>query len=191
MKRSKFLHRLSLGTGAAVLLPSVSLLQSCEYKAQMRTALSDADIPLLDDIGETIIPTTDASPGARATEIGAYMLLMYQDCMPAEEQAIFVDGLNELDNRAAQQFSSSFIDAKPEEKLNLLQTLQAEAEDYYLKREGAEDIPPHYFQLIKGLTLSGYFSSEIGMTQAREYRPVPGKFEACIPYSKDVKPWAT
>ena len=191
MKRKEFLNRLSLGTGAAMILPSISFLQSCEYKPQIRTALTEADIPLLDEIGETIIPVTDDSPGAKAADIGAYMLLMYQDCMPAEEQVIFVDGLNELDNKAAKHFSSFFIDAKPEEKLNLLQTLQAETEDYYLKMEGAEDIPAHYFQLMKGLTLLGYFSSEIGMTQAREYRPVPGKFEACIPYSKDVKPWAT
>lgn len=191
MKRNEFLNRLSLGTGAAMILPSVSFLQSCEYKPQIRTALTEADIPLLDEIGETIIPTTDDSPGAKAANIGAYMLLMYQDCMPAEEQVIFVDGLNELDNRTAKHFSSSFIDAKPEEKLNLLQTLQTEAEDYYLKMEDAEKIPVHYFQQMKGLTLSGYFSSEIGMTQAREYLPLPGKFEACIPYTEGTKPWAT
>ena len=191
MKRNEFLNRLSLGTGAALILPSVNLLQGCAYEPQYRKTLTEADIPLLDEIGETIIPTTASSPGARATNIGAYMLLMYRDCMPVEEQIIFLDGLNELDTRAAETYSNSFIKAKPEERLRLLESIQTEAEAYYLRMEGSEEVPPHYFQLIKGLTLSGYFSSEIGMTQAREYLPLPGKFDACIPYAKGDKPWAT
>ena len=191
MKRRGFLHQMSLGTGALMLLPSIGLLQSCEYKPVIRTTLSEADIPFLDEIGETIIPSTESSPGAKATNIGAYMLLMYQDCMPTEEQVIFLDGINELDKRAALQFSDSFVKAKAPEKLKLFETLQMEAESYYLSMEGTKIIPAHFFQLFKNLTLSGYFSSEIGMTQAREYLPVPGKFTACIPYnSRTDKTWA-
>ncbi len=43
----------------------------------------------------------------------------------------------------------------------------------------------------KALRLSGYFSSEIGMTQARNYIPLPRKFEVCISYQQGDKPWAT
>jgi hypothetical protein len=146
---------------------------------------------LLDEIGETIIPTTPDSPGAKATEIGAYMLLMYQDCMPSDEQQIFLEGLNDLDTRAAQLFSNSFEAAKPHEKLKLLTVLQTEAEAYYLQMESQEEVPPHYFQMMKDLTLTGYFTSEMGMTKAREYLPLPGKFEPCIPYNKGSKVWAT
>lgn len=119
------------------------------------------------------------------------MLLMYQDCMPAEEQDIFLEGLNDLDARAAKTFSSAFESAKAEDKLALLQTLQRQAEAYALKMEGKAEVAPHYFQQLKELTLSGYFTSEIGMTQARQYLPLPGKFEACIPYAKGTKVWAT
>ncbi|MFD0796153.1 gluconate 2-dehydrogenase subunit 3 family protein [Maribacter chungangensis] len=191
MKRKTFIHRLTLGTGGLLAVPSLSLMQGCEYRPTPRTTLSEADIPLLDEIGEAIIPTTADSPGAKAVNIGAYMLLMYQDCMPAEEQGIFLEGLNDLDARAAKTFSSAFESAKAEDKLALLQTLQVEAEAYYEEREGQEKIPPHYFQQLKSLTLSGYFTSEIGMTQAREYLPLPGKFEACIQYEKGTKVWAT
>lgn len=190
MKRKTFLNRITLGSGAAVLLPSANLLQSCEYQPQMRTALSKDDISLLDEIGETIIPASEASPGAKATNIGDYMLLMYQDCMPSEEQAIFLAGLNELDARSASSFSHSFLKADAAQKLMLIEEMQKEATAYNLKMQDAIQPLPHYFNLFKGLTISGYFSSEIGMTQAREYLPVPGKFISCMPYKKEDKVWA-
>ena len=43
----------------------------------------------------------------------------------------------------------------------------------------------------KARTISGYFSSEIGMTQARNYLPLPRKFEVCNSYQQGDKPWAT
>ena len=43
----------------------------------------------------------------------------------------------------------------------------------------------------KALTISGYFSSEIGMTQARNYLPLPRTFEVCISYQQGDKPRAT
>ncbi len=191
MLRKTFINRLALGSGSALLLPAASLLQGCEYKPTLRTALTDADIPLLDELGNTIIPDTMSSPGAKAADIGEYMLVMYSDCMPWEEQNIFLNGINELDSRAAQTFSGSFVEADSTQKLELLEVVQTEATAYQLKMEKEEKTLPHYFDLLKGLTISGYFSSEIGMTQARNYLPLPGKFEAYIPYDQDNKPWAT
>ena len=191
MKRKTFINRLGLSAGGTILLPSVSLMQSCEYKPHIRTALTQADVPFLDEIGETILPTTESIPGAKATNIGEYILLMYNDCMPEKEQAVLVAGLNELDARSAETFSSSFSEADAAQKIQLLETIQSEAIAYNLKMEGTEKPLPHYFDIVKGMTISGYFSSEIGMTEARNYLPLPGKFEACIPYNQGDKPWAT
>ncbi|NJM26773.1 MAG: gluconate 2-dehydrogenase subunit 3 family protein [Bacteroidia bacterium] len=47
----------------------------------------------------------------------------------------------------------------------------------------------HYFSLIKDLTLWGYFSSEVGCTQALRFNPIPGRFEGCIPYNNEPA-WA-
>lgn len=191
MLRKTFINRLALGSGSTLLLPAASLIQGCEYQPILRTALTDTDIPLLDELGNTIIPDTGSSPGAKAAKIGEYMLLMYMDCMLMEERDIFLNGINELDSRAARTFSSSFVQADSSQKLQLLEVVQTEATAYQLKMEKEEKTVPHYFDLLKGLTISGYFSSEIGMTQARNYLPVPGKFEACMPYDQDDKPWAT
>jgi len=49
--------------------------------------------------------------------------------------------------------------------------------------------PAHYFRMVKELTILGYFSSEIGCTQAVRYIEVPGAFHADIPYKKGEPAW--
>ncbi len=50
--------------------------------------------------------------------------------------------------------------------------------------------PPHYFRLMKELALLGYFTSEIGYTQAMRYTETPGRFDPCVPYTPGEKAWA-
>ena len=59
---------------------------------------TDADRALLDEIGETIVPTTDI-PGAKAVGIGAFMTMMVTDCYNDGQYAAFVEGLRKI-NRA-------------------------------------------------------------------------------------------
>src|SRR5690606_4040444 len=48
--------------------------------------LGEADVALLNEIGETILPTTPGSPGAGAANVGAFMNVMVTDCYGPEEQ---------------------------------------------------------------------------------------------------------
>ncbi|HAK76772.1 MAG TPA: twin-arginine translocation pathway signal, partial [Runella sp.] len=43
---------------------------------------------------------------------------------------------------------------------------------------------------MKELTVTGYFTSEIGATKALEYLPIPGRFEGCVPLKPGQKAWA-
>ena len=56
----------------------------------------------------------------------------------------------------------------------------------------AADSPPHYFRMMKELTLLGYFTSEtvgrlktdIGGKPSDRYVDTPGRFDGCVPYVK-------
>jgi hypothetical protein len=50
--------------------------------------------------------------------------------------------------------------------------------------------PAHYFRMMKELTLLGYFTSEIGCTEAQRYAETPGRFDACVPYQAGQPSWA-
>ena len=52
------------------------------------------------------------------------------------------------------------------------------------------DTPAHYFRMMKELALLGYFTSEIGVTQAQRYVESPGRFDPCAPYAPGEKSWA-
>ena len=52
------------------------------------------------------------------------------------------------------------------------------------------DSPAHYFRMMKELAVLGYFTSEIGCTQAQRYVESPGRFDPCVPYKPGEKAWA-
>jgi hypothetical protein len=52
------------------------------------------------------------------------------------------------------------------------------------------DTPAHYFRMMKELALLGYFTSEIGATQAQRYVESPGRYDPCVPYKPGEKAWA-
>ena len=135
---------------------------------------------LLDEVAETILPETK-TPGAKAAHVGAFMALMVTDSYEDREQQIFRAGMRQLEQAA-------FMAAKPAERLALLERLDREQKAYMDGK--ADDAPAHYFRLMKELTLLGYFTSEIGCTQAQRYRERPGRFDACVPYTPGESAWA-
>jgi hypothetical protein len=146
------------------------------------------EIALLDEVGETIIPTTD-TPGAKAAQVGAFMKVMVKDCYEEKNQKAFVEGLTKLEAASEKKFSNGFMKLDAQQKKALLIDLDKEQKEYTAKKK-PED-PIHYFKMMKDLTLQGYFTSEVGATKALRYLPVPGKYEGCIPYKKGDKAWAT
>jgi len=50
--------------------------------------------------------------------------------------------------------------------------------------------PAHYFRMMKELALLGYFTSEIGCTQALRYAETPGRYDPCLPYTPGERAWA-
>lgn len=139
--------------------------------------ITDADIPLLDEIGETILPETEESPGAKAAHIGAFMQTMVNDCYTNEEALIFIDGLQKINEKSMETLGQAFTELSEENRSGLLTQFDVEAKKYKSLDK------PHFFTMLKELTIWGYFTSEVGATEALRYNPVPGRFEGCIPYN--------
>src|SRR5436190_13510289 len=137
------------------------------------------DIALLDEVADTILPDTK-TPGAKAAHTGAFMALMVTDTYDDAQQAIFRDGMQKLN-------AAGFMTKTPAERLAFLEQLDKDAKAYMDAR--ARGAPSHYFRQIKELTLLGYFTSEIGCTQAMRYRETPGRFDPCVPYTPGETAW--
>jgi len=180
MQRREAVKYISLLFGGTV-VGAGSFITGCNTKSNDGTSFSESDIAFLDEVGETILPAT-GTPGAKAAGIGTFMTVMVSDCYETENQKVFKKGMKKLDDVSLKQFNLNFIKASPKQRAELLVQLDKEQKEY-MKNKKTEDAS-HYFRMMKELTLLGYFTSEIGIKQARRYSPVPGKFDACIPYKK-------
>lgn len=164
-------------------------LTGCKEPDKKAAVISfDKDqIAMLDEIAETIIPTT-STPGAKAAKVGEFMTVMVKDCYEDKNQQIFMEGFGKIDDAADKKFNKSFMQLTPEQRHALLVDLDNEQKAFMKDKKANES--SHYFRMMKELTLLGYFTSEIGATQALRYKESPGGYQGCIPYKKGEKAWA-
>jgi hypothetical protein len=164
-------------------------------------AFTAADVALLDEIAETILPET-STPGAKAAKVGAFMALMVSEAYDERERQVFQQGLRQLDEACRQAHASLFMQASAAQRLSLVEALDREQhavmEDRAPKRRvrapaaaSESDEPAHYFRLMKELTLLGYFTSEIGCTRAMRYIESPGRFDPNVPHAPGDRSWAS
>jgi hypothetical protein len=189
MNRRDALSRVALIMGGTVVGAEI-FLSGCKSGGPLAEGLpfSKNDIAFLDEVAETIIPAT-STPGAKAAKVGDFMSVMVSDCYEEKNQKIFIEGMKKLNEACSKQHGSDFLSASSDQRKTLLTAIDKEAKEYQAAKQ--KDDPSHYFTLMKQLTLLGYFTSEIGATQALRYEAVPGRYEGCVPYKKGDKAWAT
>jgi hypothetical protein len=186
--RREAIRRVSALLGGVSLIGQGAWLAGCTTaESASRDLFSESDVVLLDEIADTILPATK-TPGAKAAGVGPFIAIMVRDTYDPREQRVFRDGLETLERESRKQNGGGFMASSPAQRLALLERLDREAIEY-MRGPGAND-RPHYFRMMKELTLLGYFTSEIGYTQAMRYVETPGRFEPCITYTVGDKAWA-
>ncbi|MGI4834534.1 MAG: gluconate 2-dehydrogenase subunit 3 family protein [Janthinobacterium lividum] len=156
--------------------------------AETFQALNPEQTAYLTEVADTILPATK-TPGAKAANVGSFMAVMVRDCYALADQNIFMEGLKKLEAASDKMNSKGFIKSTPAERTALLTALDKEQKEYS-KTKKPED-PNHYFRMMKELSMLGFFTSEIGATQALRYVAVPGKYDGNVPYKKGDRAWAT
>jgi len=211
--RREAIRRVTAMLGGLTLVGGSSLVAACqrERRPGPRVPIGEftvADIDLLDEVADTILPETK-TPGAKAANVGAFMALMVTDTYKPEDRQVFRDGMRSLDALCFQSNKAAFVAAKPEQRLALLEKIDREAKTYMDLRSEARkareksdttaqtnasprpaDPQTHYFRMMKELALLGYFTSEIGCTQALRYVEMPGRFDPCVDYKPGDRAWA-
>ena len=142
-------------------------------------AWTAADLTLLDQISETIIPQTADSGGAHAAKVSDFMQEIVRDFYSDAERSTFEKGLAEFGSLIRTKFSGRIFS-----ELN-----SAERAGALVDLERSSPVP-EYYQMIKQLTVWGYFTSEIGATKALAHVSVPGRFEGCVAVGPETRAWS-
>ena len=194
LSRREAILRVSTMLGGVALVGQSALLAGCAATPTSGTNESTAnslfrqsDIELLDEVAETILPET-STPGAKAAGVGAFIALMVDDVYELADQRIFTAGLKDLQTRSLRNYGAHFTVITAAQRLELLEAL--DTEQFLTMETSDDDAPAHYFRMIKELTLLGYFTSEIGYTEAMRYVETPGRYDPCAPLKPGEKSWA-
>ncbi|MFL5571271.1 MAG: gluconate 2-dehydrogenase subunit 3 family protein [Gemmatimonadaceae bacterium] len=216
--RREAVLRVTALLGGVALVGGSALLTGCRTEVSSDAPFTPDDIAFLDEVADTILPTT-STPGAKAAKTGAFMALMVRDSYGADDRRIFREGMRKLDDATQKAHNVSFMKATPQQRLAVLTAIDRDQRSYsqaiddarrkkalaYLsdqRQEAApgsdagaataitENPPTHYFRMMKELALLGYFTSEIGATQAQRYIETPGRYDPCVPYHPGEKAWA-
>jgi len=192
MNRREALSRVAIIMGGTV-LGAEAFLSGCTT-AKTGLVFSAEDIAFLNEVGEVIIPATN-TPGAKEANVGAFMSVMVRDCYDEKNQNIFMEGMRALQFKEAKaKIGKSFMEANAQERHDLISALDKEVQADKEAKKASGDKKTgnekHYFTMMKELTLTGFFTSEVGATKALRYVAIPGRYEGCVPYTKGDKAWA-
>ena len=117
------------------------------------------------EIVDTILPDT-GTPGAKAARVHVFVDLVLASCVaPADQKKVLA---------AIDALGPTFATATPAVRQKALEAMDRDA-----------------FAMLKELTLLGYFTSEIGATQALAYDKVPGGYWGNLDLKPGQKGWAT
>lgn len=186
MDRREAIKRAALLMGGTILMPDIIKAWTQPTIENPSFSMTFAQDATLAEVCETIIPTTK-TPGAKAAGVPDFVKKMLADCYEKAQSDAFMKGLDQLDADSKAQFGKTFAEVTPEQRIQLLKAVEQKATD----ERKASPQKPQFFFLAKELTITGYFTSEIGCTQALRYEPVPGRYDGALPYKKGDKAWAT
>lgn len=210
MNRRDALLRVATMAGATFALSSLgssALADTLEASAAQRVATgkpvlftADQDA-LVAELADVIIPTT-GTPGAKAAKVNEIIDVVLKECYKQPDQQRFIDGLTQVQKMSQDAYGKSYAQLDNAQKTDIMKKLEAESKqlraDQARAVAGQQDVQipvekrnvTPFFVMLKDLTLMGYFTSEIGCTQALEYVAIPGRYDGCVPLKPGQKAWA-
>jgi glucoside 3-dehydrogenase (cytochrome c) hitch-hiker subunit len=172
-RREMLRKMMASGVGAAMAPWVASLAEAAEERAAHLHAAAPAAPPAADwmpkamnahqnemviQLTELIIPQTD-TPGAKAALVNRFVDSVLDDA-DARDKKEFFRGLTWVDERSRDLFGADFLSTSPEQQ-NALLTIMSSGKNTSLM----DQIGVDFFQSIKSMTITGYYTSEIGLRQ--------------------------
>jgi hypothetical protein len=169
--RRSFLRGASVLMGHAAFGQVMTAFAAAPRKA---TYFSDPEMATLRALVDVILPATD-SPAASAADTHYFIDLAIPACASVAAQKLVREALKVFGKK-------KFANLAPAQQVALLKARAAADMDLPYDQS--------FFKILKDYTLTGYFLSEVGATQALAYERVPGGFQGDLPLKANQKAWA-
>jgi hypothetical protein len=175
MNRRDAIQHVAILLGSVISAPTMAGVMGQKLNVGESLPVSAEQEAFLAELADVIIPTT-TTPGAKAAGVEKFIVRVMRDCYPKADQEKFYSGLTQLNTDSRSAFGKSFVELDPKQKIDAVKALTTSNKPFFMR--------------MKEMTVTGYFTSEIGATKALEYLPIPGRFEGCVPLKPGQKAWA-
>jgi hypothetical protein len=154
------------------------------YKLRTLNPHQNAAVVVLTDL---IIPETD-TPGAKAARVNEFIDVILTEWATEAERLNFLAGLAGVDKQSQELFGKDFVDATPPQQVTLLRAMDdyatTERGEYHAKHgntvpELDAHLKGNFYDVFRGITLHGYYTSEIGFSQELKLQIIPGAHHGC------------
>lgn len=172
MRRRDALRTLAAGAAAMAAARSwIHVLAEQDWTPRVLAAANNDEVVALT---EAIIPATE-TPGAKAALVNRFIDQALADAGESQRRA-FLQGLAWVTERCQAELGRNFASATAEQQTALLSRIDDDGPVAADDRPGAD-----FFRAIKGMTISGYYSTEVGLRQelGDDGRMVLREFEGC------------
>ena len=137
---------------------------------------------------DLIVPATD-TPGAKGALVNEFIDLILTEWATEEERTHFLGGLAGVDTHSKELFGKNFVDASPAQQTALMRAMDDAAMGEHNRPPRAMGMPRKFdtqmegdfWVVFKGITLHGYYTSEIGFSQELKLEIIPGAQHGCAP----------
>jgi Gluconate 2-dehydrogenase subunit 3 len=200
MQRREVLKLLAGGAVTTALSPSLmahfreaQAQVGSAYKLRALSPQQNAQVVAMIDL---IIPATH-TPGAKGARVNEFIDVILTEWANDSERQAFFNGLADVDKQSNTLFGKGFSDASVEQQTALLR----EIDDIAMARHGArrahhgntvpedrdKQLQGNFWDVFKGITLHGYYTSEIAFTQEEKLQIIPGAYHGCVPSTVEKK----
>jgi Gluconate 2-dehydrogenase subunit 3 len=129
---------------------------------------------LVEELSETIIPADSHSGGAKAAKVADFIDQYLRETSDDNQKALWREGLRLIDLMSQHYTGKSFVDASPEERIEVFTVLS----DHDQMTDLTE---VRFYKDLKHLTVRGYYTSKIGIHDELEYKGnrIQQEFSGC------------
>lgn len=143
---------------------------------------SQQQMAQLAKIARTILPKTD-TPSGEDVDCHGFVDYQLATCYSEQNQQDIANLIDKINLTAQRSLGHTFAQLSDQKRQTLLENIEA--------LNGFDETDKERFKFLKSLIVFGYFTTEVGATQALNYLAVPGGFSGSIPYKAGDKAWGS
>jgi hypothetical protein len=158
-------RREMLATSATAMVVAPLAMPDVSTVVQAATAkfFTAAELDMVDELTDIIIPTDEHSPGAKAAKVAPYIDARLAEAFEDERRARWRAGLKSVDALSTELNGKPFSKASPAERTAVVAKMASGERSPQTEAE-------RFFVTLKAATVDAYYTSQIGIQREMEYK---------------------